>query len=103
MSGNIYRRIMFQRNAVVSFTFYHMILVLFCIGLSLGVTIAVGILLYYQVQFDSNMNYQCTLKILFRIYKDYLLLYVTYLDNVHITYKSKTFIIITGIEGRYLN
>lgn len=50
MSGSYYRRVVFQRNAVVSFTFYHMILVLFCIGLSLGVTIAVGILLYYQVK-----------------------------------------------------
>ena len=48
---------MFQRNAVVSFTFYHMILVLFCIGLSLGVTIAVGILLYYQVKVDSSVSY----------------------------------------------
>ncbi|XP_020612060.1 palmitoyltransferase ZDHHC6-like [Orbicella faveolata] len=62
MSGSPYRRIVFQRNAVVSFTFYHVILVLFCIGLSLGVTIAVGILLYYQVQIDSGINY--TFKIL---------------------------------------
>ena len=57
MSGSLYQRIVFQRNAVVSFTFYHVILVLFCIGLSLGVTIAVGILLYYQVQIDSCINY----------------------------------------------
>lgn len=62
MSGSPYRRIVFQRNAVVSFTLYHVILVLFCIGLSLGVTIAVGILLYYQVQIDSGINY--TFKIL---------------------------------------
>lgn len=57
MSGSYYRRVVFQRTAVVSFTFYHMILVLFCIGLSLGVTIAVGILLYYQVKVDSSVSY----------------------------------------------
>ena len=92
MSGNIYRRITFQRNAVVSFTFYHMILVLFCIGLSLGVTIAVGILLYYQVQLDSNMNYWYTLKILF--YRQRLLDIIYYIfRHVHITHKSKKFII----------
>lgn len=65
MSGSYYRRVVFQRNAVVSFTFYHMILVLFCIGLSLGVTIAVGILLYYQVKVDSSVSY--TFNILFCI------------------------------------
>ena len=48
---------MFQRNAVVSFTFYHLVIVFFCIGLSVGVTIAVGLLLYYQVGADqSNDN-----------------------------------------------
>jgi len=41
---------MFQRNAVVSFTFYHLVIVFFCIGLSVGVTIAVGLLLYYQIK-----------------------------------------------------
>ena len=50
MSGNIYQRALFQRNAVVFFTFRHILVVLVCIGLSAGVTIAVGLLLYYQVQ-----------------------------------------------------
>ena len=36
---------------MVSFTFSNLIVVLFCIGLSVGVTIAILILLYYQVQF----------------------------------------------------
>lgn len=51
MPGNFYRRALFQRTAVVSFTFSNLIVVLFCIGLSVGVTIAILILLYYQVQF----------------------------------------------------
>lgn len=51
MPGNVYRRALFQRTAVVSFTFSNLIVVLFCIGLSVGVTIAILILLYYQVQF----------------------------------------------------
>lgn len=50
MSGNIYQRALFQRNAVVFFTFRHILVVLVCIGLSAGVTIAVGLLLYYQVK-----------------------------------------------------
>lgn len=49
LSGGLYQRVVFQRNAVVPFRFYHLIAVLFCIGLSVGVTIAVGLLLYYQV------------------------------------------------------
>ena len=51
MPGNVYRRALFQRTAVVCFTFRNLIVVLFCIGLSVGVTIAILILLYYQVQF----------------------------------------------------
>ncbi|XP_029204999.2 palmitoyltransferase ZDHHC6-like isoform X2 [Acropora millepora] len=50
MPGNFYRRALFQRTAVVSFTFSNLIVVLFCIGLSVGVTIAILILLYYQVK-----------------------------------------------------
>ena len=36
---------------MVSFTFSNLVVVLFCIGLSVGVTIAILLLLYYQVQF----------------------------------------------------
>lgn len=50
LSTGPYRRAIFQRNAVVSFTVYRMIMVLFCIGLSIGVTVAVSILLYYQMK-----------------------------------------------------
>lgn len=50
LSGGVYQRVMFQRNAVVSFTVYHLVFVLFCIGLSVGVTIAVGFLLCYQIK-----------------------------------------------------
>lgn len=50
LSGGLYQRVVFQRNAVVPFRFYHLIAVLFCIGLSVGVTIAVGLLLYYQIK-----------------------------------------------------
>lgn len=50
LSAGPYKRSIFQRNAIVSFTVYRMVMVLFCIGLSIGVTIAVGILLYYQMK-----------------------------------------------------
>ena len=56
LSGSVYQRVMFQRNAVVSFTVYHLVFVLFCIGLSVGVTIAVGLLLYYQVKIMLNLT-----------------------------------------------
>lgn len=47
MTGNLYQR--HYPSRVVPFDFYHLIVVLFCIGLSIGVTIAVGVLLYFQV------------------------------------------------------
>ena len=56
ISGSLYQRVIFQRNAVVPFTFYHLVTVLFCIGLSVGVTIAVGLLLFYQVQLIVSMR-----------------------------------------------
>lgn len=43
----VYREIM--ERQLVPFGFYHLLGVVFCVGLNLGVIIAVGILLYYQV------------------------------------------------------
>ena len=43
----VYRKVMEQQ--LVSFGFYHLLGTIFCIGLDIGVTVAVGILLYYQV------------------------------------------------------
>lgn len=43
-----YRRMMEEQ--LVPFGFYHLLGTIFCIGLDIGVTIAVGILLYYQVR-----------------------------------------------------
>ena len=43
-----YRRIMEQQ--LVPFGFYHLLGTIFCIGLDIGVTIAVGVLLYYQAR-----------------------------------------------------
>ena len=43
----VYRRVMEQQ--LVPFGFYHLLGTIFCIGLDVGVTIAVAVLLYYQV------------------------------------------------------
>ena len=43
----VYRRVMEQQ--LVPFGFYHLLGTIFCIGLDIGVTIAVAVLLYYQV------------------------------------------------------
>lgn len=45
-TGTLYQK---RYPRVFPFGFNHLLAVLFCIGLSLGVTIAVGILLYFQV------------------------------------------------------
>ena len=53
----VYRKVMEQQ--LVSFGFYHLLGTIFCIGLDIGVTVAVGILLYYQVDvrfFNFNLN-----------------------------------------------
>lgn len=44
----VYQRLV--ENNFVSFGFYHLLGMVFCIGLDLGVIIAVGILLYYQMR-----------------------------------------------------
>ncbi|XP_028405948.1 palmitoyltransferase ZDHHC6-like isoform X2 [Dendronephthya gigantea] len=44
----VYRRIM--EHQLVPFGFYHLLGIVFCIGLDIGVTVAVGILLYYQAR-----------------------------------------------------
>ena len=38
-----------MEEQLVPFGFYHLLGTIFCIGLDAGVTIAVGVLLYYQV------------------------------------------------------
>ena len=45
-----------MEEQLVPFGFYHLLGTIFCIGLDIGVTIAVGILLYYQVR-CSAFNY----------------------------------------------
>ena len=45
-----------MEEQLVPFGFYHLLGTIFCIGLDIGVTIAVGILLYYQV-YCSAFNY----------------------------------------------